>query len=163
MQADSPKFLSLLALRALRVHNGGMVTTPYGLVLSRNARAARTRKGLGQEEVAARMRALGYDSWLRQTVSNTEQGKRRPLAEEIAALAAALETSISQLVTPAAEDNDEIKVQAGDDTVAVTVWRWISAINDRTIRWEDGRPVLAPDWADYDHGVRRLRRDDEPG
>jgi hypothetical protein len=41
----------------------------YAGVLSRNVRAARGRVGLDQEQLARRMRALGYTAWVRQTVT----------------------------------------------------------------------------------------------
>ena len=51
----------------------------YDQILARNLRAARARLGLGQESEAARMRALGHASWLRQTVSSAEKGRRRAI------------------------------------------------------------------------------------
>jgi transcriptional regulator with XRE-family HTH domain len=123
------------------------MTTPYGMVIARNLRAARSRLGIEQEEVARRMRVQGYETWLRQTVSSIEKNKRRPLAEEIAALAAALETSIPQLMTPTADDADVVvdfpagEIDGQQAFAVISVRRWIEAVNDRAVRWKDGRPV----------------------
>ena len=71
----------------------------YGEILAANFRAARARCALDQEEVAARMRALGYSKWRYQTVGVAEKGKRRLAAEEIIGLARALETTIGALMS----------------------------------------------------------------
>lgn len=76
----------------------------YGQILAQNIRAARSRIGIGQDTVAERMRALGYDAWIRQTVSSTERGRRRPVAEEMPGLAIALETSVWRLMAPWEDD-----------------------------------------------------------
>ena len=47
-----------------------MAPHTYGEILARNIRAARSRIGIGQENIAVRMRALGYEAWIRQTVSS---------------------------------------------------------------------------------------------
>jgi transcriptional regulator with XRE-family HTH domain len=74
----------------------------YREALAANFRAARARLGLKQEDVAARMQALGHDAWCHQTVGQIERGKRRLMAEEILGAALALETSISALMIPVA-------------------------------------------------------------
>lgn len=81
-----------------------MAPHPYGEILARNIRAARSRIGIGQENVAVRMRALGYEAWIRQTVGSTERGRRRPTAEEILGLAICLETTAQHLMSPLLQD-----------------------------------------------------------
>jgi hypothetical protein len=57
--------------------NAGRSGTPgYGDILAGNMRAERSRKRLGQASVVARMRALGYDRWHRQTMGKVERGER---------------------------------------------------------------------------------------
>ena len=46
------------------------------------------------------MRALGFTSWLRQTMSTVEKGRRRVTAEEILALALVLGTDVTMLMLP---------------------------------------------------------------
>jgi transcriptional regulator with XRE-family HTH domain len=72
----------------------------YRDVLARNIRAERARAGLSQQDVAARMRMLGFQAWKHQTVGSVERGSRRVTAEEILGLAISLTTSISTLMTP---------------------------------------------------------------
>ncbi len=81
-----------------------MAPHTYGEILARNIRAARSRIGIGQENVAVRMQALGFSAWIRQTVSSTERGRRRPTAEEILGLAACLETTVHHLMSPLPQD-----------------------------------------------------------
>ena len=81
-----------------------MAPDTYREILARNIRAARSRIDIGQEDVAARMRALGHDAWIRQTVGATERGRRRPTAEEVLGLAYPLKTTVDRLMTPLWED-----------------------------------------------------------
>lgn len=73
---------------------------PYGSLVARNLRAARAAANLSQSDVSERMRDLGYKTWLRSTVSLTEQGKRRLTCEEAVGLMVALETSLDALLYP---------------------------------------------------------------
>jgi hypothetical protein len=74
----------------------------YANLLARNLRAARaaTQPKLSQADAAERMRALGFPSWLGQTVSACERGKRRITAVEILGLCAALECPPAALWLP---------------------------------------------------------------
>jgi transcriptional regulator with XRE-family HTH domain len=83
-----------------------------GEMLAANLRAARARAGLGQELVAARMRAFGYGEWRYQTVGVVEKGKRRVMAEEIMALAWVLETNLPALMSPTG--SDDVRFPSGD-------------------------------------------------
>lgn len=78
--------------------------TTYGEVLASNLRAARSRAGISQNELAERMRAAGFDAWISQTVSQSEQGRRRILAEEVSGLAKSLGTTAERLMSPLPED-----------------------------------------------------------
>lgn len=134
-----------------------MAPTTYADVLARNIRAARSRLGLGQESLATRMRALGYEAWLRQTVGSTERGRRRPTAEEILGLAVCLETTVHHLMSPLLQDGP-VELPAGllltAGQVRALVFGW--GLNDaqlpgsgvqdardgRGIRWHDDSPAL---------------------
>jgi transcriptional regulator with XRE-family HTH domain len=121
-----------------------MAPDTYGEILARNIRAARSRVDIGQENVAVRMRALGFTAWIRQTVGATERGKRRPTAEEIAGLAVTLETTISRLMAPLDEDQ-VVELQPGGPAVTVGTVR-MSAMgrNDGAVKWDADIPVLTP-------------------
>src|ERR1700733_14437651 len=99
-----------------------MAPTSFGDVLARNLRAARSRRDLSQQAVAARMRALGYDAWLHQTVGNVEKGKRRVTADEILGLAWALDTTVNALLSPIEED-EAVSFPSGA-TIDVLSGRW---------------------------------------
>jgi len=112
-----------------------MAFTTYTDVLARNIRAARSRADLSQQTVAARMKVLGFDAWLYQTVGNVEKGRRRVTAEEIFGLAWALQTTIPALMS--ASDQDEaIQLPGGQMIGAVSVERLAGrGVNDRSITW----------------------------
>lgn len=159
----------VLALRKMSAHNRAMAPHSYGEILARNLRAARSRIGIGQENVAARMRALGYTAWIRQTVGSTERGKRRPTAEEILALSIVLQTSIGALMAPAAEDK-VVDLPSGTTADAASVFRSVNGLNDGSIYWDGDEPIWAEEpgaagmpvrvWPPVemgDHTYRRIR------
>ena len=118
-----------------------MSPTTYADVLAKNVRAARSRAGLQQEPLAARMRALGYSAWLRQTVANVEKGKRRVSAEEIFALAEALDTTIAALMAPQDEDTI-VDFPSGAAISVAHVQLSAHGVVDRAIRWDGDVPVF---------------------
>lgn len=69
-------------------------------VLADNLRAARAGSRLHQEEVATRMRSLGFDTWSRATVSEIERRRRAVTAEELVALVIVLEADVETLMRP---------------------------------------------------------------
>src|ERR1700722_13919669 len=115
-----------------------MAPTTYAEVLASNIRSARARLRIGQESLAARMRALGYDAWIRQTVGSTERDKnaRRPTAEEIFGLALALETTVQQLMTPAPVGADRwVQLPSGEHLNVEAVQHLVAGVNDGVLRW----------------------------
>lgn len=144
-----------LAKRRMSVHYRGMAPETYHQLLARNIRAARARRGLGQESVARRMRALGYEAWVRQTVGSTEKPSRRVTAEEILGLSYALETSVSVLMSPSAdEEASVVGLGPGSSVPVESVYRSArAALNDGAVRWDGDVPVIArpgdrlgPEW-----------------
>jgi transcriptional regulator with XRE-family HTH domain len=119
-----------------------MQGTPYASVLARNIRAARSRLDINQENLAARMRALGYSAWLRQTVANVEKGRRRVIAEEIFGLAYALGTSMTALMR-ATPDDVFVAFPSGAAIVSISVYRSATGRNDGMVQWNGDTPVVA--------------------
>jgi len=123
-----------------------MAPTTYVDVLVRNIRAARSRLGLDQADVVARMRALGYETWYRQTMGKVERAERRVSAEEILGLAAALETTVARLMTPLWEDK-WIELPSGESLrvgAVVTLVTGELAADDsipQDIHWYENKPV----------------------
>jgi transcriptional regulator with XRE-family HTH domain len=115
------------------------VTTTYAEVLARNVRAARARKGLEQEPVAARMRALGFSAWRRQTVASVEKSSRRLTAEEVLGLALALETRLTLLLEPARDDGP-IGLPSGQSMLFLTVHELIWGGSELTVSWNGDVP-----------------------
>ncbi len=127
----------------LRVHNQSMATMAYGDLIARNIRAAIGRRGLTHEDLAERMRQLGYSSWIRQTVSNTIRGKRRLVAEELLGISVAANVSIVSLLLPSADDPAAVTLPSGQDVV---IERWTSAPADPRawqVQWDGNTPKLA--------------------
>lgn len=116
-----------------------MASPTYGDVLAQSIRAARSRKRLGQANVVARMRALGYDQWHRQTMGKVERGERRLMAEEILGLALALETSIGALLDPVREDQF-VELPGRQLVDVMTVLRSVRHFNDGLVYWQGDEP-----------------------
>ncbi len=74
-------------------------------VLTENARAFRALRRLSQDDLAARMRALGL-GWVRATVSEVERGGRNITVDELGALALALDTNVVALLDPRGVEGD---------------------------------------------------------
>jgi transcriptional regulator with XRE-family HTH domain len=108
----------------------------YREVLARNIRAERARAGLSQQGLADRMRALGFDAWMHQTVGSVERGKRRVMAEEILGLAIAVDTSISRLMEPAKSD-EAVELPSG---VTITVSAVLARLS-RAAREDAANPL----------------------
>ena len=74
-------------------------------MLNENIKAARTSKGLSQEELAAKLNVV------RQTVSKWERGLSVPDSEMLISISEALETPVSVLLGETVTDNepDELK------------------------------------------------------
>jgi transcriptional regulator with XRE-family HTH domain len=110
---------------------------------------------IGQENLAARMRALGYNAWIRQTVGSTERGRRRPTAEEIAGLALALQTTIGKLMQPVDEDQ-AVELQSGGPAVSVMSVR-LSVVGRSIageVEWDGDKPVITqPDYPPAMHDM----------
>lgn len=111
-------------------------TTP-GKILAVNIRAARVRLGLDQKDVAERMREIGW-KWVRQTVGETEGGRRRLTADEVLALAACLETTVQQIMSPRQTD-PPVELPSGRVLASIQVMGLISdqyrGSTDYTTRW----------------------------
>lgn len=71
-------------------------------VLGSSLRSQRERRGMRQDELAARMRAIGFE-WGQATVSAVEGGRRRLSIEELAVLASVLSVALADLL-----DSDEV-------------------------------------------------------
>ncbi len=122
-----------------------MAPTLYNQVLARNVRAARSRLGLSQADVVDRMRNLGFPAWHKPTLGNVERGGRRVLADEVAGLAFALETSIGRLMAPADEDQ-VVEFHEGGEAVSVEAVQFsaVGKILVGAVRWAGNKPVLSP-------------------
>lgn len=117
-----------------------MAAIPYGEILARRIRGARAEKRLGQESVAARMRALGFDGWTRQTVGSTEKPTRRVTAAEVIGLALVLEVPVPALLTPV--PNDEAVAFPGGQVAVKSMEKLILGMNDHSVTWKDDVPVF---------------------
>lgn len=129
-------------------------TTP-GAILAGNIAAARVRRRLQQQDLADRMRALGW-KWVRQTVGEVEKNNRRVTPDELVGLAASLETTVQYLMSPQLFDGP-VELPAGVSLTAGQVRSLIfgfapddetrgSGVRDvrdaRAIRWHDNTPAL---------------------
>lgn len=132
--------------------------TSYGAIVARNLRAARSRAGLGQAGVAARMQALGFTQWVPQTVSKSERNTRRLMVEEILGLSVAMETTIGRLMQPDGDDRT-VELQPGGPAVSVNLVR-LSVIGQRVfgeVTWDGDKPRIIAE-PDYPPAVQDVMR-----
>ena len=117
--------------------------TTLGAILAGNVAAARVRRRLQQQDLADRMRALGW-KWVRQTVGEVENNRRRLSAEEIYGLAEALEVSIPVLMTPSDPDGFVV-FPNGKYIHNISLERLAGrGVNDHAVQWQDdGTPMFA--------------------
>jgi 8-oxo-dGTP diphosphatase len=125
-----------------------MPPAPYASILARNMRVARAAADLSQAEVGERMRDLGFTSWLRQTMSTVEKGKRRLTAEEVFWLSYILGTSVIRLMSPT-EDDHWIAAPDGRAIHAQHAIRRMRSSDDGAIQWDRNRAVFMPEQARF--------------
>jgi transcriptional regulator with XRE-family HTH domain len=113
----------------------------------KNIRAQRARLGLTQASVARRMGQLGY-GWFTQTVGLVEHDKRPLLADELAALALALETTPDVLALP---PGDVQSVLFGDHVIPA---QRLSVIDD-SVNWDGDDIKVTPPAIRYRPGEIR--------
>jgi 8-oxo-dGTP diphosphatase len=121
-------------------------TTPEA-VLAGNIAAARARRRLDQQDLADRMRALGW-KWVRQTVGQVENNGRRLTAGEILGLAICLETTVPRLLAPLREDEwvelpNGMSLSVGAVIALVTGEAPASDSLVGSIRWYKNTPARA--------------------
>jgi transcriptional regulator with XRE-family HTH domain len=126
----------------------------YAALLARNLRAARGAADLSQADVGERMRALGFTSWLGQTVSASERGRRRIAAEEILGLCAALECPPAALLLPIHAGSQDVALPGGQ---LVRLGRDAHEIVLLTARRPDGTAARDA----WDGNTPKLRTDQE--
>lgn len=95
-------------------------------VIADNLRAHRLVHRLNQEALAERMRSLGFEQWTQATVSEVERYSRAVSAEELMALALALEVTPADLMDPqglgATDKYDVLLGTMGINGGAATEW-----------------------------------------
>jgi transcriptional regulator with XRE-family HTH domain len=112
----------------------------YASLVARNLRAARAAANLSQEDVGERMRALGFTSWVRSTMSLAEQGKRRVTAEEMVGLMVVFEVDLTALAYPPG-DNQPVALPGGQEVVLPPA-RYGPSVHSHGSVWEGNRSLL---------------------
>jgi len=88
-----------------------------------NIYSLRRAIGLTQAELAGAMQAIGFDTWLRQTVAETEAGRRDITVEELVAIAAFFEMPLrALLISPGSLIEMPDGVDVGDRTLEAGDW-----------------------------------------
>lgn len=105
-------------------------------MIRQNVRAQRARLRLTQAQVAQRMNQLGY-GWYAQTTGLVERNQRPLLADELAALALALETTPDVLMLP---PGDVAQVAFGEHQVPA---QRLSVIDD-SVSWDGNDLKVIP-------------------
>lgn len=120
--------------------NDDRVTMPqsYRDILAGNVAAERARTRLRQESLAQRMRALGWKTWRKQTVSDVEAGKRAIQGDEVLGLALSLQTTVPALMA-LPFDAAAVALPSGELVAAARI-----TANIGTVEWEGDSPKLTP-------------------
>ena len=92
-----------------------------------NIRWLREGAGLTQAELAQAMQALGFRQWVRQTVAETEAGRREATIAEVVALAAYFEMPLHALLVAPGGMIPTREVEVGGREVDVFDWRSLVA------------------------------------
>ncbi|MGO8960921.1 MAG: hypothetical protein ACLQFR_26650 [Streptosporangiaceae bacterium] len=114
----------------------------YDVYVGRKAQTARSLADLSEEEVAERMRHLGYASWVTQTVRDAENGQYRMLAAEVLGLSLALEVSVTDLVQPTG---------GGQWIVRLPIGKKVPLRGFVPIGWDANTPVTWPPYEKTRH------------
>lgn len=134
----TPKRAGKSPAHASRFASGVLADNIYRL---RNGRRPR----LAQQDVAARMRALGHETWRGTTIGEVERGGRSVSVDELFSLGLALETTIDRLLIPDAE-SEEPGLDVG--------WHRGPLVPSLARDWMHGdRPRLRIEWEEGDAGV----------
>lgn len=115
----------------------------FSVIVGRSVRSARTARDLSQEQVAERMRALGFTGWLRQTVGQVERGRRRLIVDEVLALSFAVETTVAELIMPAA-DEEVVELPSGQAVSVAVIRHSIRGNRAAEARWRGDTLILPP-------------------
>ena len=125
-----------------------MPPAPYASILARNMRVARAAADLSQAEVGERMRDIGFTSWLRQTMSTVEKGKRRLTAEEVFWLSYVLGTTVIRLMSPT-EDDHWVSAPDGRTIHAQHAAGRMRSTGDGAIQWDGNTAVFMAEKRGY--------------
>src|SRR5690606_10504137 len=109
-----------------------------------NVRKRRQLRDLTQDQLAARMTALGHE-WTAGIAGFVERGDRTVTVDELVGLAVALEVSVGDLLDPAGADQrlDFGLDFGGPEAIPVAAaGRWVRSRSTARCTWDaDGRPV----------------------
>jgi transcriptional regulator with XRE-family HTH domain len=117
--------------------------TTYVAELAANIRAERSRRGLSQKSLAARMRELGF-AWSPQLVAKLEAGNRPLLAGELLGLCLCLNCSMPALIA-ASEDDHQIELTPDIAVTSAVVRDLAEGTYRRAIRWNDDDTIASDD------------------
>lgn len=111
-------------------------------VAADNMRAWRLKRGLSQDELGRRMRALGT-AWSQAAVSQVEQHGRDLTIEEVLRLALVLEVTIPDLLDPGADDGEASDVDLGEtgEMHRLLAHALVRGELAPRLEWTDDRPV----------------------
>lgn len=116
---------------------------PAGLRFGQLMRELRVLAGLGQQELAAKLRDLGHPLPV-SSISRLENGERRADISDLVAIAVALDVAPARLLLPgAAPDTDwqaEIQLTEALSVSWERAWRWATgeeSLNSPTLRLPD--------------------------
>ena len=99
-----------------------------------NVKAVRERRGLSQQQLAARLGELGRPMQA-SAVAKIESGARRVDVDDLAALAVALNVAVARLLVPDCGEEEPVFVVPAFSVPAYSAWDW--ATGERSLVGED--------------------------
>lgn len=99
-----------------------------------NVKAVRDRRGLSQQQLAARLGELGRPMQA-SAVAKIESGARRVDVDDLAALAVALNVAVARLLVPDGGEDEPVFVVPAFSVPAYSAWDW--ATGERSLATED--------------------------
>jgi transcriptional regulator with XRE-family HTH domain len=91
--------------------------------VAENVRVIRDRRGLSQQQLAARLAELGRPMQA-STVAKIEVGDRRVDVDDLAALAVALNVPVARLLLPDVSEDEEVYVVPAYSVPMWSAWQW---------------------------------------
>lgn len=109
--------------------------------VAENVKAVRERRGLSQQQLAARLADVGRPMQA-SAVAKVESGDRRVDVDDLAAFAVALNVPVARLLLPDVAEDDEVEVVPAFTVPMWSAWQWATGERSLFRNDDDGNDPL---------------------